>query len=411
MIRRSITNRVLEGLADTPVVMVNGPRQAGKSTLLTQLAAEHLGAPYVTLDDATVLSAAAYDPAGFLRGFPGAVAIDEAQRAPGLLLAIKAEVDRDRRPGRFLLSGSANALTVPRVSESLAGRMEVHRLWPLSRAEVEGASACFVDLVLAGSPPMVSSELGRRELLELALVGGFPEARARPSARRRRAWFASYLTSVVERDVRDLASISGLSDVPRLLEMLAARSAGLLTRSGLARDMAMSERTLGRYLALLEAVFLVALVPAWARNVGTALTKAPKVYTVDTGLMGQLLRIASAADAERDAGPLLETFVAMELIRQLGWSDSEATLHHYRTAGGREVDLVIEAFDGRLAAVEVKCAATVRAGDFAGIRHLMVATGESFVAGIVLYTGPTPVAFGERLWALPVESLWADAPG
>jgi len=408
MYQRYLSRLICDAWRDTPVVLVHGPRQAGKSTLVRQLADGPLRAGYVTLDDSVNWSAAAHDPAGFLRRFTGPVAIDEAQRVPELLTAIKAEVDRDRRPGRFLLTGSANALTMPRVSESLAGRMEVHRLWPLSQAELRGAGpdASFIDLVFGGRVPMTEGRLTRSDLLESALAGGFPEPLGRPLARRRQAWFANYLDAVAERDIRDLARIEGLTDIPRILQALAARSAALFSRSGAARDTGLSERTLGRYLALLQSVFLVDFLPAWSRNVTKRLAKAPKVLLTDTGLMGHLLRVDSVAQAERDAGALLETFVAMELRKQAGWSSTLVDLYHYRTHAGREVDLVLQHGSGSLVAIEVKCAATVTIQDFAGIRDLAEAVGDVLTCGLVLHTGRTPAQFGERLWAIPVEALW-----
>lgn len=406
MYDRRLTALVREALTDTPVVLVHGPRQSGKSTLVQQLVAQLPGAEYVTLDDALALSAATADPAGFLRRYRGPLALDEVQRAPALWLAIKAEVDRDRRPGRFLLTGSANALTMPRVSESLAGRMEVHTLWPLSQGELRGRHSAFIDTVFSGNLPDGDGTLDRADLLALALRGGFPEAVGRATPRRRQAWFSNYLTSVVERDLRELANIDGLRDVPRLLQVLAARSAGLFNRSGVARDTGLAERTLGRYLALLRAIFLIDELPAWSRNVARRLAKAPKLLLTDTGLMGQLLRISAVDDAERDAGALLETFVAMELRQQAGWSDTRVDLYHYRTLAGREVDLVLQAGNGALVGLEVKCAATVTQQDFAGLRELAEVVGSDLRAGIVLHTGRSRVAFGDRLWALPVESLW-----
>lgn len=406
MYERAVEASIVEAWADTPVVLIHGPRQAGKSTLAQHLARTRLGAAYVTLDDAITLAAARSDPEGFLRRFAGPVAIDEVQRVPALLLAIKAEVDRDRRPGRYLLTGSANVLTLPRVSESLVGRMEVHPLWPLSQAEIAGGSPRFVANAFNGELPLLEGQLDRADLLALALRGGFPEAVSRPSAKRRQAWFGSYLTTLVQRDIRELANIEGLTDIPRLLQVLAARSAGLLNLTSVAADTGLSQRTLGRYLTLLQALFLVDELPAWSRNVAKRLAKAPKLLLTDTGLMANLLSIAAVSDAERDAGALLETFVAMELRKQCAWADSRLDLYHYRTHAGREVDLVLQRGNGDLVAIETKCAATVSSHDFAGIRDLAEVVGDQLVAGIVLHTGRGAVPFGERSWALPVESLW-----
>ncbi len=406
MYERRLTSLIAEALADTPVVLVQGPRQSGKSTLVQRLARTTHPATYVTLDDLGQLAAAKDDPVGFLRRFAGPLAIDEVQRVPDLLLAIKAEVDRDRRPGRFLLTGSANALTVPKASESLAGRMEVHRLSPLSQAEIAGSAGNFIDRMLAGEVPRLEGELTRGDLLELALRGGFPEAVERPAPRRRQAWFQGYLNTVIQRDLRDLARIEGLTDLPRLLQILAARSAGLLNRSGLARDTGLTERTLGRYLSLLQASFLIDELPAWARNVTKRLTKSPKLLLADTGLMAHLLRIHSVEDAEREAGALMESFVATEILKLTSWSETPVECYHYRTYPGREVDLVLQHGPRSLVGLAVKCSATVTASDFAGLRDLAEAAGDDLVTGAVLYTGRSVVPFGGRFWALPVEVLW-----
>ncbi|NUP99068.1 MAG: ATP-binding protein [Armatimonadetes bacterium] len=408
MIARHLRTAILEGLQDSPVVLLHGPRQAGKSTLVRELAASAHPAEYVTLDDALTLAQAEADAEGFLRQFEGAVAIDEVQRVPALLLAIKASVDRDRRPGRYVLTGSANVLTVPRASESLAGRMEIHRLWPFAEAELQGQAVerSFIDRVMRGDVPRQRSDLTRSEVVALALRGGFPEAVQRTAPARREAWFSSYLTALIQRDVRDLANITGLAEMPRLLQALAARSAGLLNRSALASDVGLEGRTLGRYLALLEMTFVVSELPAWHRNVTKRLMKAPKLVLNDTGLMGHLLQIRGPDDAERDVGALLETLVASELRKQAGWATTPIDLYHFRTYQGREVDLVLQRGNRELVGLEVKSSSKVTGDDFKGLRELAELAGDDFVAGIVLHTGSTAGPFGDRLWAIPIGNLW-----
>lgn len=395
-------------LADTPVVLLVGPRQAGKTTLC-RLVGEHRGARLLSLDDAATLAAAIADPGGFIAAQDGPVVVDEIQKAPALLPAIKLAVDRRRQAGRFLLTGSADVLSLPRVSESLAGRIEVLTLWPLSQGELAGRREGFIDAMFA-APTMetrVTAE-HRAELIGRALRGGFPEAVSRHDPERRRAWFRAYVTTMLERDVRDLAQIEGVTDLPRLLSLLAARSASLLNVAELSRSLALAHSTLSRYLALLEQAFLVRRVPAWAGNRARRAVKTPRVWIPDTGLLGHLAGLTTARLAEEPAavGPLLETFVVSELTKQLGWSRTSAELLHFRTHGGWEVDVVLEADDGRLVGVEVKAAATVTSGDMKGLTALRDLAGKRFHRGVVLYTGREALPFGPGLWALPISALW-----
>jgi predicted AAA+ superfamily ATPase len=405
MRRRHLQVPLERALADTPVVLVNGARQVGKTTLVKRIA----GRRYVNLDDATVLAAAQSDPAGFLAGFPGPVVLDEVQKAPELFPAIKAVVDRKRRAGRFLLTGSTDVMLLPRLSESLAGRMEVLGLRPFSQGEMEGEREGFVDAVLArrmAIPP--KGDLSRRELMDRVVRGGYPEIQRRRSAARRTAWFGAYLTAILQRDVRDIANIEGLSALPRLLGLLAARSTGTLNVADLSRATALPHSTLKRYLGLLSATFLVDTVPAWSGNLGKRLVRSPKVYLSDTGLICSLVGLGVPRLAREPSlfGPLLEAFVMLELRKQTAWSRLRPNLLHFRTQTGQEVDLVLEDPAGRLAGIEVKAGATIRAEDFRGLRVLQEAVGERFVRGVVLYTGNEPVSFGSRLLALPVESVW-----
>lgn len=400
---------VREALQDTPVVLLNGARQTGKSTLVRSKMLENRGARYLTLDEAGVMAAAEADPAGFLSGIQGPMILDEVQRSPGLFPAIKAEVDRERRPGRFLLTGSANVLLLPRLSESLAGRMEILTLWPLSQGEIEDVEEDFVDAVFSDDPlPLREESQGPSDLVERLLRGGYPEALGRSSEARRRAWFGSYVTTILQRDVRDLSNIEGLTALPRLLSLLAARAASLVNYAELSRSASMPQSTLKRYISLLEATFLVQTLPAWSSNLGKRLVRSPKLLLCDTGLISSL----QGLNAERLAsdpvlvGPLLENFVAMELQKQATWSKTQPRLFHFRTQTGQEVDAVLEDATGRVVGVEVKASATVGARDFRGLRALAEASGNRFRRGLVLYTGRTAVPFGNDLYALPMTSLW-----
>lgn len=409
MIQRNITPRLRVALADTPAVLLTGARQTGKSTLVQELAATVHPARYLTFDDAGVLAAAQADPAGFLAGLEGAVVLDEVQRAPELFLALKAAVDRDRRPGRFLLTGSANVLLLPRLAETLVGRMEVLTLWPFSQGEIEGLTEGFVDAVFADTlPHLTATRDGWPELLERMLRGGYPEVLERPTEDRRSAWFGSYITTLLQRDVRDLSHIEGLTAVPRLLALLAARTTALLNFSELSRSIAMPQSTLKRYLALLETTFLVQPLPAWSSNLGKRLVKAPKVILNDTGLITSLLALnRERLTVDRGlAGPLLENFVVMELRKQAAWSRTRTLLFHCRTQTGQEIDVVLEDSAGRLVGIEVKASATVSAHDFKGLHALAEMAGPRFQRGVVLYTGTEPLPFGARFQALPVQALW-----
>ncbi len=402
---RSLMPEILAALADTPVVLVVGPRQSGKSTIAESLAEHYDGARYLTLDRGVSLGAAREDPAGFVADSDGLTIIDEVQRAPELLREIKASVDADRRPGRFVLTGSADVLTLPGVSETLAGRMEILRLWPLSQGEIEGRREGFLDALLAGDPAGLAERadrLGRGELIARAAAGGFPEAITRSGGRRAR-WFDNYVDTVLQREVRELANIAGLADLPRLLALLATRSTGLLSYAGLGRDLAMPQTTLKRYLALLEAAFLVVPVPAWFRNRGKRLTKSPKLILSDSGLLAHLL-----GGGEQATGPLLENFALMEIVKQASVHPARPRLLHYRTADGAEVDAVIEVRGGPVCAVEVKAKASLDRRDTRGLRGIAELLGDEFGIGVVLHSGEDAVRLAPKIWALPFAALWAS---
>jgi uncharacterized protein len=408
MYQRNIAQHVQTAMRDTPVILLNGARQTGKSTLAKEVAGT-LGGDYVTLDDATVLAGAIADPAGFLRVLGGMTVIDEIQKAPGLFPAIKKQVDIDRRPARYLLTGSANVLLLPRVSESLAGRMEIVTLWPLSQGELRNRSERFIDHLFAPELPRMARFMPRdHDVISLLATGGYPEAVARTDETRRHDWFNSYLTAILQRDVRDLANIEGLTDLPRLLALLAARSSGLLNTSELSRSSTIAQTTLKRYLSLLQITFLMEPLLAWSANLSKRLIKAPKVHLIDTGLATHLTGHAPQRLTNDPTllGNLLESLVVMELRKQLTWSKIRARIFHFRTLAGKEVDVVLEDARGYLVGVEVKAAASVSKKDFSGLTVLADELGKKFVRGVVLYTGDTAVAFGDKLIALPLSALW-----
>jgi uncharacterized protein len=399
---------VQEALSDTRVVLVAGARQAGKSTLAQVILANRQDGRALTLDDELTRRAAADDPAGFL-DHDGLTLIDEVQRAPELLLAIKARVDRVRRPGQFLLTGSANVLQLPRVADALTGRMAIIDLWPFSQGELVGRIERFVDRAFDGWHGVrTRSDLNKREYLQRAVVGGFPEVVERSEARARARWLDNYVRTLVQRDLPALSNVERASDLGRLIRLVAARSGQLFKLEEVARDAGLPPTTARRYVALLEAAFLVTTLPAWSNSRTTRAIHTPKLLMTDTGLLAH----AIGADADAlarpggDAGSLLETFVAMELRKSLAWSIDRASMHHYRSKDGAEVDIVLEAPDSRVVGIEVKAAATVRSSDFAGLRHLQDRTGDRFRLGLVLYTGTQMLPFGDRLRCAPISALW-----
>jgi|Deesub1362B_J571_1020462.scaffolds.fasta_scaffold01386_3 hypothetical protein len=409
MVYRNVTEVLLSALQDSPVVFLSGARQTGKSTLAKWLTATRYPARYITLDDATVLAAARADPTGFIAGLDGPVVLDEVQRAPELFLAIKAAVDRDRRPGQFLLTGSADVLLLPRLSEFLVGRMEITTLWPFSQGELHGVVEGFVEAVFADDfSPYPHTGNSPMDLIEHVTTGGYPEAVTRADPDRRRAWFNSYVTTILHRDVRDLANIEHLDALPRLLSLLAARATSLLNYAELSRSLGLPQTTLKRYLTLLKTTFLVQFLPAWSANLGKRLVKSPRLLLIDTGLMAHLLGTDLQALKSRPEllGRLLENFAAMELKKQITWSRVRPGIYHFRTGTGQEVDIVLEDASGRVVGIEVKASATVRAQDFKGLRYLADLLGDRFLRGIVLYTGDQHVPFGTNLHALPLSSLW-----
>ncbi len=405
LIPRFVRPRLLEALADTPVVLVHGPRQCGKTTLALTLK----DYDYITFDDAVQLAAAKSDPVGFVADLPQQVILDEIQHVPELFASLKVAVDRDRRPGRFVLTGSANVLLAPRLSDSLAGRMELLRLHPLAQCELAGVESRFLDVLFsAGFKAKAYGRLGS-ELAERIVAGGYPAALARKSARRRREWYRAYLDTLVQRDVRELARINSLEVLPRLLQLAAGQTARLLNVSSLASPFQLSRPTIRDYVTLLERVFLIDLLPPWHSNRLSRLVKTPKLHLGDTGLASALLGVDAEALAKDRAllGQFLETFVLQELRRQASWQEASIVFHHFRDRDGYEVDMVLER-DGRaLAGVEVKAAATVTKADFRGLRKLQQSAGPRFACGVVLYDGENSVRFAENLFAVPVKALWS----
>ena len=399
--------RLTEALADSPVVLIHGPRQCGKTTL-AQTQGRHSKYAYLSFDDDVVRGAAQTDPAGFMSDLPQRVILDEVQRVPALFAALKIAVDRKRVPGHFILTGSANVLLVPKLADSLAGRMQILRLHPLAQCELARHAPGFLDALFAGRFKFRQSERLGGQLAQRIAAGGYPAALARPAGRRRAAWYRDYLEALVQRDVRDLARISSLDVLPRLLALAAAQTAQLFNVTALAAPFQLSRPTIGDYVTLLERVFLLERLPPWHSNRISRLIKTPKLHLGDTGLACALLGVdATALVADRHLlGQILETFVFQELRRQASWHDEPLAFFHFRDKDGVEVDIVIERGARTLVGVEVKAAATVTAADFRGLRKLREAAGKRFVAGVVLYDGEVSVRFDEQLYAVALRALW-----
>lgn len=405
MYERLVEHRAEEALVDTSVVLIVGPRRAGKTTLVRKMGEK--GRTYITLDDQTTLDAARSDPSGFIRGLDRAI-IDEIQRAPDLLLAIKKTVDEDHRPGRFLLTGSANVLTLPRVADSLAGRMETLQMLPLSRAEITGKPTTFLERLFAGKLEGDKGAIVGDDLVQLVMLGGFPEAINRDSERRRQDWARSYLTSILIRDLRDIADIEKLTELPKFVRLLAEHSGQLVNYSQFGSSINVSYKTGQRYVGLLEQVFLVQTLQPWYTNALKRIAKTPKLHFLDSGLLATARGLTfERVRANRDLfGPILESFVFSEVLKLMTASDLRLTPHHFRDQQMREVDIVLERDDGMIVGIEIKASATVKSSDFGGLRTLAEVCGDRFAFGAVLYDSTDVVPFGDRLAAAPISLLW-----
>ncbi|NSZ61160.1 ATP-binding protein (plasmid) [Agrobacterium tumefaciens] len=406
LIERKAYSLVETSLSDTRVVLIAGPRQAGKTTLARQF--EGPDRAYLTLDDVGTLQAARTDPVGFIRGVDRVV-IDEVQRAPELMLAIKESVDRDETPGRFLLTGSANLTAIPSIADSLAGRMAVIPLLPLAQAEIQSAPGRLLDRLFAGEAPVVetAATIGT-DLIDIVLRGGYPEAIRRPTPGRRTAWLEDYVALILDRDVRDIANIDQLDRMPRLLNILAEHAGQLVNHSSFGSALGLSSVTTQKYVAILERLFLIKTLPPWSNNRLSRLVKTPKLHFIDTGLLASM-REDEAERLRQDRtrfGALLESFVVSELMKLASWSERRVSFSHYRTKDQDEVDVVIEDRRGRIIGIEVKASATVRAQDFRGLRQLQEAVGDRFVRGLVLHDHDRVTPFGEKLQAAPTSVLW-----
>lgn len=403
---RHIEPLVADALIDTPVVLLAGPRQAGKTTLVRQIAQEQ-GLQYLTLDDELTLLSAQEDPAGLVRSLDRAV-IDEIQRVPQLLMAIKKSVDEDRRPGRFLLTGSANLMMLPTVADSLAGRMETLSLLPLSQSELESHRANWLDHAFAGRILAVQAPALGGELVERVLRGGYPEAVSRTNTRRRVAWARQYIDALIQRDVRDIADIEKLDLLPHFLRALAQTAGQMCNYTQLGGQVGLDSKTASRYVGVFEQMYLLKRIEVWAHNRLNRVLKTPKLQFIDSGLLATMLDLSSsevATDRTR-FGNILETFVFGELLKHKSSAEGDYHIMYYRDADKVEVDFVIENAAGLLVGVEVKATASVKESDLKGLRKLAGLAGEQFHLGVLLYDGQETLPLGNGIWAAPLSSLW-----
>jgi predicted AAA+ superfamily ATPase len=412
LLDRAITDTVIEAMGSARAVALLGARQVGKSTLARVIANSRLPADFITLDDELSLARALADPVGLIASMGRRTVIDEIQRAPRLLLAIKARLDRDNSPGQFLLTGSANLRRIPTVSDALPGRIDYLTLWPFTQGELRGRHEGFFASLFRGEPPrIVDAPVGGDEYVELLLSGGFPEAQRRSGTQRRR-FFESYVASIVERDVVETSQVHEPGSVETVLRLVAARSASLARFDSLGRDAGLSGKTAKGYVDVLERLFLVRVRRPWHVNLGKRQVKAPKLYVADSGLLASLIGAdrQRIRDDEGVAGALFETFVATELERQASWFPEALGFWHYRDRD-REVDVVVERPSGEVVGIEIKGRATVRESDFRGLVQMREHLGARLVTGVVLYAGERALPFGDNMWALPLSSLWESDQG
>ena len=409
-IKRHARHRLLEALNVSPVVFLNGPRQAGKSTLVQSIAQKDYPAEYVTFDSTTQMAAAANSPESYLKERKGALIIDEVQLVPEIFIALKVVVDelrleQSKLKGRFLLTGSANIMALPKLSDPLVGRMSVLTLYPLAASEALGGEGNFIARLFNKD---FETDSAKQKLTAVMRVATYPEISGSEKLERT-TWFDGYLTTILQRDVRSLAEIEKLSTLPNLLRILANRAGGLVNDADIARDAGLNPVTSRNYKTLLKMLFLTFELAPWSRNIGKRLVKSPKGYMSDSLLLCHLMQY-ELNDLEKNRpelfGHVLENFVATELLKLMTFQNEKMDMYHFRTSDNKEVDFVLEKSNGQLAAIEVKQRDSVSKADFRGLEELQRLAGQDFICGIVLYRGRDVVPFGQNLWAVPVSNLW-----
>lgn len=402
-------------MAEEPVVALQGSRAVGKTTTLRALAATQ-GAEVVDLDDLATRDAVAADPGTFVAG-ASPVCIDEYQHVPALLDAIKAELNLDGSPGRFVVTGSTRHDALPLAAQALTGRLHLMPIYPFSQGEIAGVEERFVETLFADPRSVVTatpSQTSKADYVAKVVAGGFPPVLQRNTESGRARWFDDYVKLSLERDVADLARIQQKAALPELLARLAAQTGQVLNIAAAGAAAGLTKRTADNYVKLLEALFLVYRLPAWGKTLRARTAALPKLHVIDSGLAARLLRLSTAKLGRPDAtalqqfGHLLESFVVGEVRKQASWMDGVVAIGHWRTRGGAEVDLIVERDDGAVIAFEVKAGSRVSKSDLAGLRVVREALGSAFVAGVALHTGTRSYVADERIYALPVDRLWAQ---
>ncbi len=404
---RSLTDKVLGGRKRSPAILLVGARQSGKSFLMKAIAKEE-NAHYATFDNLPTLAAASNDPVGFIRSVPKPVILDEVQRVPELFLPIKEDIDLHRIPGRYSLTGSANPLVVPKLGDSLAGRMLLYELYPLSQGEILGKKERFLEIAFSNNPIFPSSHFTKNDLVDRIIRGGYPEVQTLKNHEERSEWADGYLSLILQKDIRDLAQIEGIIQLPNLLIAIANQVGSLLDYGNLAKDSGIPMTTLRRYFQILHSLFIVHTLPSWSRNIKKRLVKSPKVFFVDTVILLQLLNLDEVrlAQSPRILGRAAENFVVLELLKQTTWHPKKINLFQFHTDTHQEVDIILEHESGKVVGIEVKSSETVGIEDFKHFRIMKESIGEDFLRGIVLYAGHQTLSFGPDLLAVPISALW-----
>ncbi len=407
---RLIKDNIREALLDTPVVFLMGPRQSGKTTIAKAFIDENW--IYYSLDDVEQLNFIKTDPVGFIRHLPPekTVILDEIQRAPELFVSIKQSVDENRRPGRFLLTGSANALLLPRLSDSLAGRMEMIQITTLSEYELLARQPTFLHELQQGLAPKTREIRVRHYLIERIVKGCFPEPVQREQTHRVATWYENYLSTLIQKDIRDLGHIEHHDRMTKLVEVLALYSGHLLNFSELGEKIGLNRVTTKKYIHLLEQLFLIDTLLPWHNNHYKRLIKTPKIHLIDTGLICAIRSIGKEklTNTPQLLGSLLETFVFNELKKQANFLGARLKFYHYRDKDNVEIDIILENSAGEIIAIEVKAASTVMQKDLTGLKKLAGLLQDKLKIGILLYDGDHTTAFGDRLFAVPIAALWTS---
>lgn len=412
-IKRALKREIIETLDFAPVVLINGARQSGKSTFAKELIAEGRVKDYITMDNPTTLSQITKSPVDFLENLPVGTVIDEVQRIPELFTSIKYVVDNNRVPGRFLLTGSANILLLPKLADSLAGRMSLHTLRPFSVGEFEDKKEDFIDWLFSEDFEgfKIKERLDAKDLYNKITKGSYPEVLASNySPENQTRWYDSYINTLLVRDIRDMSDISGLNDIPALLSLLASRNGSLLNTSDISRTIDIPSTTLKRYINLLHSLYLIDFLKPWYKNFGKTLIKAPKTYLNDTGFCMHLLqKNQESLEVDRILfGHLLENFIILEIQKQIGWSKVKPSMYYLRTKDGQEIDLILESRSGKLVAIEIKASSSFKPETVNNIKEFEKSMGDNFHRGIIFYTGQETLMISDKIYVLPIQALWEN---